>query len=324
MARIRSVHPGLWTDETFVSVSPLARLFLIGLWNEADDNGIFPWKPLKLKMRLLPADNGDAAALLAELERIGAIMRYEADGDTYGAVRNFRKFQRPERPKPVHPITAEVEQFVALATKSHTCSRKKTGPVGGKAPRGSRSVDDGSQGQHQAIDVQTPNEHRQGIETQGPMERYKIPPIIPLPGDELFDDSEKPSTPKPKTRRAVRPEPDEAAFEQFWQAYPRKVGKPKARRAFAKAVGKASLETLLAAIAATAWPSDPTYIPHPATWLNNERWADEGVLAASDPGYVRTHDEDAYRGALREWARNGYDGLSPRPEHFPLTEAAHG
>ncbi|WP_395371869.1 hypothetical protein [Komagataeibacter diospyri] len=148
-------------------------------------------------------------------------------------------------------------------------------------------------------------------------------PIVPLPGDEFFDDAEQPSAPRPKTRRASSPAPDEAAFERFWAAYPRKVGKPKARRAFATAIGKASLETLLAAIVATPWSSDANYIPHPATWLNNERWADEGVLPEPAADEMK-YDRAAYDEAARRWAKNGYEGLSPRLEHFPLKEAAHG
>lgn len=96
MARIRSVHPGLWTDERFASVSPLARLLFIGIWNECDDMGSFEWSPLKLKMRLLPADNADAGALLEELAAANCIMQYEIDGRQLGAVRNFALFQRPK------------------------------------------------------------------------------------------------------------------------------------------------------------------------------------------------------------------------------------
>ncbi len=55
MARIRSIHPGLWTDEAFVSLTPYARLLFMGIWTECDDMGSFEWSPLKLKMRLLPA-----------------------------------------------------------------------------------------------------------------------------------------------------------------------------------------------------------------------------------------------------------------------------
>lgn len=111
MARIRSVHPGLWTDERFVSVSPLARLLFIGLWNECDDQGSFAWSPLALRMRLLPGDNTDPGALLDELIAAGCIMRYELDARIYGAVRNFARFQRPKKPNSIHPQPPEVRNW---------------------------------------------------------------------------------------------------------------------------------------------------------------------------------------------------------------------
>lgn len=111
MSRIRSVHPGLWTDERFASVSPLARLLFIGIWNECDDQGSFEWSPIKLKMRLLPADNADATDLLEELRAAGTIMAYEVDGRKLGAVRNFAIFQRPKKPNSIYPQTDEVRKF---------------------------------------------------------------------------------------------------------------------------------------------------------------------------------------------------------------------
>lgn len=111
MSRIRSIHPGLWTDEAFVGLSSFARLLYIGLWNECDDKGIFPWSPLQMKMRLLPADNVDAKDLLAEIEAASCVMRYEIGGKSYGAVRNFAKFQRPKKPNNIHPATPEVLAF---------------------------------------------------------------------------------------------------------------------------------------------------------------------------------------------------------------------
>lgn len=64
-------------------------------------------------------------------------------------------------------------------------------------------------------------------------------------------------------------------FEQFWQAYPRKVAKGNARTAFVKAIEKISIEALLSAVKNQSWSPDPKYRPHPATWLNQERWLDE-------------------------------------------------
>ena len=70
----------------------------------------------------------------------------------------------------------------------------------------------------------------------------------------------------------------DAEFEIFWSAYPTKVGKQPARKAFDKA--KVPVETLVAAIerqkCSSQWSKDGgQYIPNPATWLNQCRWEDE-------------------------------------------------
>lgn len=107
MARIRSLHPGQWTDDDFVSCSAFARLLALGLRNEADDNGIFEWNPTKLKMRILPADNADVPALLAELEGTRQVLKYSAMGKQYGMIRSFTRFQRPKKPTFQYPIPSE-------------------------------------------------------------------------------------------------------------------------------------------------------------------------------------------------------------------------
>lgn len=111
MARIRSVHPGFWTDETTVELSIPARLFIIGLWNECDDKGAFEWKPKALKMRLFPVDNIDIDALLSELEANNVVRSYASGDRKYGAVRNFCRFQRPKKPNSTHPMTPELRTY---------------------------------------------------------------------------------------------------------------------------------------------------------------------------------------------------------------------
>lgn len=118
MSRIRSIHPGIWTDEAFVTLSAYARVFLIGLWTEADDKGIFPWSPLKLKMRVLPADNVDVAELLAELVEGGLLMRYEVEGKAFAAIRNFARFQRPKKPNDIYPATEQALRFAGHNTET--------------------------------------------------------------------------------------------------------------------------------------------------------------------------------------------------------------
>lgn len=106
MSRIRSVHPGLWTDEAFVCLSDAAQIFFIGLWTECDDQGAFEWKPLQLRLKLRGAKDGGVEGLLAELETVGSIRQYELGGKKFGVVKNFGKYQRPKKPK----ITFEVPE----------------------------------------------------------------------------------------------------------------------------------------------------------------------------------------------------------------------
>lgn len=73
----------------------------------------------------------------------------------------------------------------------------------------------------------------------------------------------------------------DAEFETFWQEYPKKIGKGAAKKAFEKArLGGVTLESLVTAVrrqkCGSQWSKDDgQYIPHPATWLNQERWEDE-------------------------------------------------
>lgn len=114
MARIRSIHPGIWTDEEFAALSMPARILYFGLLTEADDNGIFEWKPTGLKMRIFPADNVKIDSLLTELVGADKIDTTEIDGKEYGAVRNFRKYQRPKKPNTKYPITERWRTYVGL------------------------------------------------------------------------------------------------------------------------------------------------------------------------------------------------------------------
>lgn len=70
-------------------------------------------------------------------------------------------------------------------------------------------------------------------------------------------------------------------FDRFWAAYPRHTAKQTAVKAFEKInPDEALLEQMLAAIASQKesdqWTRDGgAFIPHPSTWLNQERWNDE-------------------------------------------------
>ena len=73
----------------------------------------------------------------------------------------------------------------------------------------------------------------------------------------------------------------QSLFDKFWSAYPRKVAKENAMKAFAKRKpDEQMLGEMLKAVAVQAasdgWHKDGgQFIPHAATWLNAGRWQDE-------------------------------------------------
>lgn len=115
MSRIRSIHPGLWTDDAFMALSAHARLLIIGIWTEAFDDGVFEWKPLTLKARIFPADAVDMHALLDELVAGAFVRREEFEGRQIGLVRNFREYQRPKKPNSSGMLRAEWGTYVGIA-----------------------------------------------------------------------------------------------------------------------------------------------------------------------------------------------------------------
>jgi hypothetical protein len=239
MARIRSLHPGQWTDEQFVTCSPLARLLCLGLRNEADDGGVFEWKPVTLKMRILPADNCDAVALLAELEAVNSIRSYEIGGRKFGAIRNFKRFQRPKKPNQSHPRAEWVEAYVAASSEPETDDDGS----------GSEAV-----GNQSGTASENPNQMKEGIRVLG-----------------------KNQIPVEPNGKSGEGHEAEAAFERFWRLYPppRRIDKKQARKAWDKALKAASPDEIINGLTrhVLGWEGkDPEFIPHPTTWLNRERW----------------------------------------------------
>ena len=70
-------------------------------------------------------------------------------------------------------------------------------------------------------------------------------------------------------------------FEQFWKIYPRKVAKGEARKAWLTTSSiRPSIADLIKAVyaarASKQWlKDDGEYVPHPATWLRQERLEDQ-------------------------------------------------
>ncbi len=76
------------------------------------------------------------------------------------------------------------------------------------------------------------------------------------------------------------PKPAGDTFEPFWAAYPRKIGKFSAQKAWRKLSGNTELvKRIMLALEqqkANNWMGKSNeFVPYPATWINGERWNDE-------------------------------------------------
>ena len=104
--------------------------------------------------------------------------------------------------------------------------------------------------------------------------------------------------PKPTNQPDGDPPLQERRFAEFWQAYPKKVGKASCLKAWLKLKPTAELfaqimETLTNQKASDQWKREGgRFIPNPLTWLNQGRWDDEptevGAQAPAQSGTLAT------------------------------------
>lgn len=98
MARIRSIKPEFFRHHELYLAEKESRLPLrvafSGLWLCADKEGRFKWKPVQLKLDVLPYDDIDFSDVLNNLENTGFIKKYESGGKEYGWIPSFKEHQR--------------------------------------------------------------------------------------------------------------------------------------------------------------------------------------------------------------------------------------
>lgn len=94
MARIRTIKPEFFTSSDILSLTPLARLFYVSLWCEADREGLLKWDPDTLKFRYFPKDKIEIESLGNELRAQGLIeILVGTDGKEYAEIPSFKNHQ---------------------------------------------------------------------------------------------------------------------------------------------------------------------------------------------------------------------------------------
>ncbi|MBR9765907.1 MAG: helix-turn-helix domain-containing protein [Rhodobacteraceae bacterium] len=106
---------------------------------------------------------------------------------------------------------------------------------------------------------------------------------------DLFSDNDQPAeaAPKPEDR-----------FPDFYEAYPRKIARGNAEKAWAKAVKSALPQEIIDgarryAALCRQKGTEAQFIAHPATWLNAQRWADEELRGVRLPEEITPQDRAA-------------------------------
>ena len=283
MPRIRSVHPGFWNDENYVSLSIAARLFLIGILTDADDHGVFEWKPITLKMRLFPADSIDVVPLLDELVAANVVAKREHSGKSFGLVRNFCKWQKPKNPSYRHEFPNDWAGYVAFkgACAQSVSSRTES------LPQGYPSAGVNGAQMEEGVEEYKENESWEAVEWNGNQDAIELPSVADTQPRNLQTEAQ--------------------AFDAFWSVYPTREGpnpKKPAAAIFAAALKKGvPAETLVGCARACAddlrkaGKLDTSFVAQAKTWLREERWV-ETMPKLCDP------EQDAKTD--RDMARKGY------------------
>ena len=99
MSRRRIIDPSFWEDETVATWPLVSRLTYIALWNHSDDYGFVRAAPSYLHSRCFPYDNNiDMKAALEPLVASNRLLLYQVNGESYGHLSSFLKWQTINRP----------------------------------------------------------------------------------------------------------------------------------------------------------------------------------------------------------------------------------
>jgi hypothetical protein len=104
VARIRTVKPDLFGSYSLARVPIEARFLFVGLFTEADDDGLVIDSPKRIAGAIFPHDEKVTAkhveGWLTALEKIRCIVRFEADDGRYFWLPAWADHQKISHPTP--------------------------------------------------------------------------------------------------------------------------------------------------------------------------------------------------------------------------------
>lgn len=284
MARIRTIKPEYWSSPSMRGANPWARLLYIAMWNWADDAGRGTANVRELAAFAFPDDEDDLVptaaelpSLLAEVQSRWSVVFYEANGRRYYAIPSWDEHQRNERKaKSKYPAPDEGKSY-------------DPGPPEQREPEstldsgGTSVVEHGSSARpHGRSGTGTGEQGNRGTgETNSPTASilFAVPAVEPAPKTSAYSE----------------------AFERAWVAYERKGNKKPAYAQWQRAIKRAPVAVIVAAIAPYVASREPQYRKDFERWLKDDCWESAVVARPSSNGhqaYRNPTDPDAYHGEL--------------------------
>lgn len=287
MARIRTIKPEFFRSPAVAHTSPWARLLFIAMWCWADDHGRAEWTPRELLGFAFPHDteapctDAEFPTLLAEVARNFSVEFYTVGERRFYAILSWEEHQRNQRrAKSRYPGPDDPE----TVHDKGIC-----GSSGNAAPtRGSSAHPDGrtapGTGEHRNI----------GTGENTPL------PLADATGSGGVTD----------------PQPDH--FADFWDAFPKRVDKRAAAKAFKAASKRADPAAIIAGARRYASEcetnrTETRFIKHPTTWLNADAWDNPELINGPIKDNRQKRIDDMTLGAIKRGTegRNAFAVLLP-------------
>ena len=258
--RIRTVKPEFFKHEGLFDLEhetglPI-RVAFIGLWCLADRRGRFRWRVRTIKTELLPYDDIEFSRVLHALCTRGFIRKYEVNGEDFGWIPTFERHQIINN----RESESDLPERVDFIEDAHACLTREVHARARLSPL--RAGEEGEGEGEEEREREGKEDIESGVPDSHPKKKFG---------------GEKKSTPQKKGREVVS-----SRFDQFWESYPRRVGKDEALKAWKKIKPDDDLaQDIIESVEAQKEGQlseklhEKKYIPHPATWLNQGRWQDE-------------------------------------------------
>lgn len=276
MARIRTIKPEFWCSEQVVECSTNARLLFIGLWNFCDDQGVHPASYKRLKMEVFPGDDFGTECIekyINELLVNNLIGTFVHEGTEYWFVKSWAKHQKIDRPSNRYPRPPFGEHS-SNAQGMNTVEPSNATPRKGREGNGRESK--GREGNIQSDQIRTESD---------------------------------------RSRTGSKPDLSmiDAQFENWWERYPNKQGKERARKKYCKlslTERSSLLDATINYVDHVESGGNGGKFQHGSTFIN-ENWRDwvspdPETISASIGKEVSAKDRDmqAADKRLSEWANN--------------------